>query len=460
MTLKEAFQEKTEATRRFLFLKTAAFVLIGLAIMCVVHAVMVDRAAGSISFQCYRSFYNEKRDTLDAVYIGSSSTYSVWLGPLAWERYGIAVSPFTCPSQPFTAAEYLIREARKTQPDALYIVPIRPTEDLSSTKLHYLVDNMPLSENKLRLVRELGGQMGLSEEEQTEYLFPFYRYHNRWSSMAKRDFVPLTDGLNGSSHYPAFLRTSTDVSSSYRATTRRDELPGTLRDALDSLLDYCAEEQVSVLFVETAGLKSKHNVAMVNSMRDIVEARGYPVVSLRPITGDVVDLDMTKDYYNAGHTNIHGAIKVTDYLSSYLVENFGFEDKRGDPVYRSWDWAYTLYTKLYASAYTLDVEWEGEPRDRALAAPVAAAAGLEGTITVSWDAVPGADGYRVYRKNAVWSGWQPVDTVEADILSLDDPGRKAGRTYYYAVIAYREEDGVRYWGEYDFAGVTGKTLSH
>lgn len=459
MNPKDLFN-KSAGTRNFLsFLKPFAFVLLGLVMFCVLNAVMVNKAASGTAFQNYRGFYNEKRDTLDAVYIGSSCTYSAWLGPLAWERYGIAVSPLSCPSQPFIAAEYLIREARKTQPNALFIVPLRPTDSLTPATLHTLVDNMPLSENKIQLVRKMGEYMGLSEEEQREFLFPFLQYHNRWPNMKKGDLLQLTDGLNGSSRYDSFLGTSTNVSSKYRATKRRDKLSKTLLDAMESLLDYCAAEEIDVLFVEPAGLKSKHNVAMVNSMKNIVKARGYSVLSFRPSTKEV-GLNLKKDYYNASHTNIHGAIKITDYVARYLVENYGFEDKRGDPAYRTWDWAYILYTKMYASAYTLDVEWEGEPRDNALAAPVLTTAVTEETITVSWDAVPEADGYRIYRKDARGHSWQLLDTVDANILSCDDSGRKAGKTYYYTVIAYRDENGVRYWGDYDFAGVTGEILKH
>lgn len=444
-------------------LRTVGFLLLGIMMLSVVSTIMASRAADSRVYQYFGGFYEEERDSLDAVYIGSSATYSAWLAPLAWERYGLAISPFCCMSQPFVSAEYVIREARKTQPNALYIVPIRPTDNIIDVRVHYLADNMPLSWNKIQLVWKMGEYMGITWEERLEYLFPIIRYHTRWTGLSEMDFFEPIDGLNGSSHYKSFLRTSTDVTSKYRKTERTVVLSEMLQDALDSLLEYCAAEQINVLFVETARLDNEYSLAEINSIRETVEAHGYPVLSLQPSVEEL-GLDTTKDYYNAHHTNIHGAIKITDYISRYLIENYDFEDKRGDLAYSTWDEAYDKYTAEYASIYTLDVEWNGEPRDSMLAAPELSKLSVNGTsLTLSWKSVPGADGYRIYRKLDVAGenealGWQEVETVEADVLKYTESGCEVGKTYRYTVIAYREIDGTLYWGDYDFTGLAAKAL--
>lgn len=442
------------------YLKVIVFILLGIGLLSMVSTVMVRKAADTRIYQWYRGFYEEEKNTVDAVFIGSSATYSAWLAPLAWEQYGIAVYPFVTPSEPFEAAEYIIREARKTQPDALYIVQIRTINDtVSNIQMHRLTDDMPLSWNKVQLVRAMGNYMNIDWTEQLEYLFPIIRYHSRWNELDEADFDNTLDGVKGSSHYNNFLRTSTDISSSYRITERTAALSEITQDALDGLLEYCDEEQLNVLFVCTpSAITNEYNLARINTIKETVQEHGYPVLDMI-LSVDEIGIDLTKDFYNAGHTNIHGAIKITDYLSHYLVENYGFEDKRGDPAYSSWDDAYTKYTTEYASAYTLDVEWNGGPRDGTLAAPVLSKVTVNGTsLTVSWEAVPGADGYQVYRKTALGKSWTALDTVDGDTLSYKDTGRKAGSTYYYTVIAFREKNGVRYWGDYDFSGITGKAL--
>lgn len=263
------------------------------------------------------------------------------------------------------------------------------------------------------------------------------------------------------------MRTSTDVSSSYRTTERIGTLSEITLDAMESLLEYCNAEQVNVLFIAIPNAQTdEYKLAQINTIKEALQARGYPVLDMRSAVEEI-GLDWTKDYYNEAHTNIHGVVKVTDYIARYLVENYGFKDKRGDPVYSSWDEAYSKYTVEYALVNTLDVEWEGELRDNTLDAPKLSKVTVDGTsLTVSWDKVSGAEGYRIYRKlraeddseESETLDWQAMDTVAADVLSYKDKGREVGRTYYYTVIAYREKDGVRYWGDYDFAGVSGKAL--
>lgn len=439
-------------------IRICVFILVGLGLLSRVSTVMSARAADQRTYENIRGFYEQEEGSLDAIYLGSSVTYTDWLAPLAWERYGITVWPFASPSQPFEIAEELIKEARKTQPDALYIVPlITLKSSITDVVMHHSADGMKLSWNKIQLVRKVGDYMDLDWTEQLEYLFPIIRYHSRWNELDEEDFDNTFEELKGSYHKDKYFLT-TDISSRFRTTERTGRLYDITQDALENLLEYCDTEQLNVLFLHTPyWVTNENSLAQINTIKETVRARGYPVLDLQSAMEEI-SLDLTKDYFDNTHPNIHGAIKLTDYISRYLVENYNFEDKRGDPSYNSWDEAYAAYTKGYASSHVLDVEWGGEPRDSALAAPELKTAVKGEIITVSWNAVPDADGYRIYRKDALDSSWQAVDTVDADTLSCDDSGREAGSTYYYTVVAYREEDGVRYWGGYNFAGVTGKAL--
>lgn len=383
-------------------IRVYVFLLLGAVLLFGVNKVVTNPAGDYRMRQFFDSFYAEDDDTLDAVFIGSSGAYAFWLPTLAWDRYGIAVHLLSSNAQPFEAAEFLIREGRKSQKDAVYIVLINNAygeDEMYDARIHYLTDYMPFSWNKVQMVRTLGGYMGQSFSEQMEYLFPLIRYHSRWNELQRDDFAYSPNGLKATNYINSFLRNSSDISSSYRITELTAALSDSVQSALDSLLAYCDEEQVKVLFVQTPrAVTNEFSLAQVNMVKEEVLARGYPVLDMLPVAEDL-ELDLAQDYYNENHTNIHGAIKVTDYLSQYLIENYGLEDKRSDPAYESWNNAHDRYTLEYAAAYTLDVEWAGEPRDNALAAPKLSTISAEGSsLTISWNAVLGADGYRVYRK--------------------------------------------------------------
>lgn len=469
MKLKKIFRKLVFGGKRLLqnaAIRMSAVILVGIGILNIVSAVMVDRAADTRIYQWFEGFYKEEKNSLDAVYIGASNTYSFWLPTLAWNRYGIAVWPLSSPDQPFEFAEHIIREARKTQPDALYVIPVNAlNSEITDTDLHRAIDDMPLSWNKLQFVNAMGRMADLDWTGRLEYLFPLIRYHSRWSELREIDFQKELDNLKGGSTYNSFLHTSKDVSSSFRTTVRYGELYETTQKALDSLLEYCDAERLNVLFVVSPNADTdEYHWAQINTVLQTVQSRGYPALDMHLFMDDI-GLDRTKDYYNAAHTNIHGAIKVTDYLSRYLVENYDFIDKRGDPAYSSWDDAYSQYTLEYAGPYVLDVEWEGAPRDLSLSAPELTGVTVNGTeLTVKWKTTPDADGYRIYRKLQAKGDtddpqelcWQAVDTVDADVLSYTDSDREVGRTYFYTVIPYREKDSVYEWGDYDFSGVSGK----
>lgn len=452
--------------------RTGVFILVGVVLLSIAHEA-IARKAGNYrtdvsEYQWYGGFYAEEENSLDAVYVGSSLVFTFWEATVAWERYGIAVEPLCAAGQYFEIAEYVIKEGRKSQPDALYIVPINSiSREIDFATMHRVLDNMPLSWNKLQLINAAGEMAGWDWADKLEYFFPLIRYHSRWQSLSKYDFDRELYNYKGGSMYDEFLHNSDDVAADFRTTARYAELSENTQKALDSLLDYCDAEQMNVLFVVTPiAMRDEYEIARMNTLLQTVQSRGYPALNMWSFMDDI-GLDPTKDYMNRAHANIHGAIKYTDYLARYLVENYGFTDKRGNPAYSSWDDAYSRYTLECAGPNVLDVEWECAPRDFGLSAPELTGVTVNGTeLTVNWESTPNADGYRVYRKLQAKDDsddlrelcWQALATVDADVLYYTDQDREVGRTYFYTVLPYREKDGVYEWGNYDFSGVSGTAV--
>lgn len=58
-------------------------------------------------------------------------------------------------------------------------------------------------------------------------------------------------------------------------------------------------------------------------------------------------LDWSTDTKDAGiHVNVLGALKLTDYVTGYLKDNYNLEDHRGQKEYENLDKDYTKYKKL------------------------------------------------------------------------------------------------------------------
>jgi len=289
-------------------------------------------------------FFEERENSLDAVFLGSSATYAFWCAPTAFAEHGITVYTYSTASQPLYAAKFLIADAMKTQPDAVYIVNISNVSENYEQHLQKLLIDYPASVNKFLMTDYLCDMYGLSLSERMEYYFPIIRFHGRWNELTEKDFFPEKDEYKCANVYKTFLATAADVGKYKYDFTTRTDLTEKVTKGLNDLLDYCEEKNVKVLFYVSPQLTSKSRTAFQNTMIETVEKRGFDVLDLRKHV-KYIGLDTKTDYYNKNHTNIHGSIKVTDYISRYLIDNYGFEDKRGQEEYSDWTEAAEKYYK-------------------------------------------------------------------------------------------------------------------
>lgn len=321
-------------------IKGIAFVLIFL--ICFSAVTTVLEYVSERDSERITGFFEERENSLDAVFLGSSATYAFWCAPIAFAEYGITVYTYSTASQPLYAAKFLIDDALKTQPDALYIVNISNVSENYEQHLQKLLIDYPFSINKLLMTDYLCDMYGLSLSERMEYYFPIIRFHGRWNELTETDFFPEKNEYKCANYYKTFLTSAVDVGSFKYDFEAVKELTETVEKGLNDLLDYCEEKNANVLFYVSPQVVSKSRAAQQNTMIDIVEKRGFDVLDLRECV-DEIALNTKKDYYNKNHTNLHGSIKVTDYIARYLIENYGFEDKRGQEEYSDWTEAASKY---------------------------------------------------------------------------------------------------------------------
>lgn len=432
------------------WIKAIAFTLLFTVSFSFVTRI-VTVSSSNMEYQWMSGIYEEPENSLDAVYLGSSNCYAFWSPNLAWEEYGITVYPYTCSSQPLIVAEYLIKEARKTQPNAVFVVNINTLGDgsVGDTVMHRLLDFMPLSQNKLELTDYLCDLSDLSFSDRLEYYLPIIRYHEKWDELTADNFSTEINDLKGGNTYSWHLGDVKDVSGDYKISEESLDISEALEESINSLLDYCDKENVKIVFVTVPRAEAKmETVQKFNTVNKLITDRGYPVVDLMDCPEEV-NIDPSTDYYNNTHTNIHGALKFTHYISEYLIENYGFEDKRQDESYSSWNESYEKYADIIAP-YVLDFELDPEHRDFALASPENLKVTVDSSmVSVSWESVENADGYVIYRQNGN-DKWTAVEDTTA--LNYHDSDVKSKTQYSYTVVPYRMISGEKVYGNYLYNG--------
>ena len=430
--------------------KIIAFILVFVVLITSLTGAFVT--VDSLGYQCIAGFYEEPEDSLDAVYIGSSNVIEYWNSLFAWEEYGISVYPYACSNNTFYSTEYLIKEARKTQPDAVFVVNTNSVTDgeINLQQFRKIIDCMPFSFNKLALINHLADVGDYSFEDSLEYYLPLIRYHSRWNEIDKSDFSKELNGYKGSSVYTPYFKGIEDVSSSYVATDKKSTLSEKLVSSTESLLDYCDRENVKVVFVTVPQARGKeYDVSRSNALNAMIEERGYPVLDLTE-RAEEMGIDYATDFYNKRHTNIHGSIKLTYYMSEYLIENYGFKDKRNDKNYSEWNTSYEKYAEKI-SPYVLDFETDAGVRTDALEAPKLWIKEDADKTTLCWSKIEKATGYVVYRKQSAESAWEKLsETTDVNYAVSMPDGEE---THYYTVVPFLEENGSKYYGDFSYQGI-------
>lgn len=399
----------------------------------------------------YKSFSKEE-DSLDAVYIGSSATYSFWNPLLAWKQTGYKVFSYSVSLMPAKSVKTMLADARDAQPDSLYIVSLNALkkENLSYNSIHFLVDYYPDTLKKIPFIHNASSQISGSVFDKLEYYFPIIRFH---SNLDRIDDVFLTENYpdyKSSMHFDYYLTGQVDYTPIVKPVKSKSALDENLIAVLQDLLDYCKTNDLNVLFVVSPQpVSPTKNQEQLNYLADEVAKAGFPVLNLEDSI-DELQLDITCDYYDWAHTNIHGSIKFTSMLCDYLKENYNFTDKRGLNPDDSWDDSYDEYLNLI-TPYTFDFERDFCERDNSLVAPkITKITTLTSGIQVEWESLQNAESYHLYRKEND-DPWEKIASLDGTCSYIDsDANPKKINTY--AVVASRKENGKEIYGNCNYAG--------
>ena len=412
-----------------------------------------------------KGFHRELPGSLDAVYIGGSDVHAFWETPLGWADRGIAVWSFSFNSLPTGAVPYLIKEALKTQPDALYIISLNCMKNYKTTPagIHSITDYMPPSLNKWALIRGLSEQAGYSLWEQLEYFFPIIRYHSRWSELESWEFTHEIPNVKAGLLYSVYNEITKNQSSVYQITEDESSLPEEYEALLAEILALCDQNNLRVLFVTVPqAIGDPSARGRLNTMERMVREHGYPCLDYLAAIEEL-GIQPETDFYNTWHTNVHGSLKYIAALESYLVENYGFTDKRGQPGWESWDEAAVNFTDVIGP-WSLPFERAHAARDYGLAAPKLSKPAVDGSaISLSWAPTEEADGYEVYRKCAEeeLGYWLLLAELGAGADQYTDTGLNAGQEYTYTVVPItvvpiRRVSGEKLYGCFSYSGVSAK----
>ena len=338
--------------------KTACFFLT-IMVSCLLLQQYVLRNVDHNSLRV-EGFYQEERDSLDAVFIGASDIYTSFMPGRAYEKYGF--TSYLLASESITSEGVItaVKEVVRTQHPGLIIIEANAflygdsDNETNEGHVHKFFDNLPFSINKLNYI-----QKKVPIEQKWEYFFPLIKYHGLWTELPDRVNMMqsnLSLDVRGYNHLKGFRTTAkifksdTPSLNSQLSDAGELDLDPELQQNLFDLLDYSKEQNLNVLFVRAPHFvtdKTYDRVKRSNKMASILKERGFSYYSFENNTA-AIGIDDSRDFYNEDHMNVYGAIKFTDFLADCLVNGENLRiDPQTDSQKAMWEDVVTTTNQLY-----------------------------------------------------------------------------------------------------------------
>lgn len=278
-------------------------------------------------------YLREEKDSIDALFFGSSISYCDVIPAQIWDSAGISSYVMSGPEQTIPISYYYIKESCKTQSPKVIFLELtgmffKRYQDYTKVNIGY----MPQGINRF-----CASIFAAEKSEQTGLFFPLYNYHSRWSTLEPSDFGVV---LNG---YPqddlagyTFLDTAAPIDEiSLRDEVRDKENYDRNLEYLGKISEFCESEGILPVFyiAPTCWRLSAESLAMLEA--DLAKLPNVRYYDFNRQAG-VPAFDSQTDWYDELHFNYRGAEKFSEYLGELLTNELGIE-KTANADRELWD---------------------------------------------------------------------------------------------------------------------------
>lgn len=300
----------------------------------------------------FKGIYKEKKDRIQAVFVGTSQTLNGIAPMELYRQYGICAYNLSSEQQPLLASYYWIKEVERLHAKTLRTVVLDlsfvfqnedKTPKLSMNEK--ALAHMRFSRVKLEAYRALSKQYGIKT---IEYIIPLIRYHSRWSSATVDDLTGLTTQKN--QFFTRGQNLEFEMSHDIKSADKLFVQKNTITEEIDrsqaeinkvlnkrnlgyvqEIADFCKEKGIDLVFMKIA--KDSSDVEH-DAMQYLADLHGVPLIDFNlPSVKEAAGIDYPYDYWDEKHPNVAGAKKITDYIGAFIVEHSRLDDIRNDPAY-------------------------------------------------------------------------------------------------------------------------------
>lgn len=308
----------------------AAFTAALLAILYLLQLIFMPKYLYYMREGALISEYYDETTPHDVIFVGDCEVYESFSPVALWEDYGITSYIRGSAQQLIWQSYYLLEETLRYETPKVVVfnvLSMKYGEPQNEAYNRMTLDGMRWSKSKAEAVKA-----SMTEGETfLSYVFPFLRFHSRWSELSADDFKYMF-GTQHVSHNGYLMRTDVKPVGQLPAP---DVLPDyTLSDTcyryLDKMTQLCKEHGITLILIKSPSLYPYWYDEWDAQIMDYAAKNGLTYINFMKLS-DETGIDMHTDTYDAGmHLNLSGAEKLSAYFGGILASDFGLADHRGD----------------------------------------------------------------------------------------------------------------------------------
>ena len=117
----------------------------------------------------------------------------------------------------------------------------------------------------------------------------------------------------------------------------------------ERVLALCEQRGIEVMAITPPTAKTGGDIVIWKANQAFCDEHGITYLNYNlPEMRSEIGLDPRTDYYDSGHLNALGSVKLSNSLAKRLSQEFGLPDRRQDERYNQWNVDYQQYWQDYS----------------------------------------------------------------------------------------------------------------
>lgn len=303
------------------------------------------------------TYLQEREDSIQVLFLGSSHMFCAVDPFHLYQAYGIPSYSACTSSQTLDLSLLMLQDFLETQQDVRLVVldvytASEDTQRFSDENLRYhrVLDSLP----RLSGTRWQGILNLVPFGEQSEYVLPIIRHHERWCALWKADFTAPPYRMKGAFIDALMLRT-TPLETPEILPPEDASVPAGFETLL-TIQEYCDQRGIGLLLLHAPTSPTDAEQRCANYIGLEAKRYGLDYINYLQLL-EALDIEYATDFMDAGHLNASGQTKVEGHLYAHMLARYPLTDCRQNPDYADWQEDTERYHALWQQVRQ---EWEEE----------------------------------------------------------------------------------------------------